>query len=455
VPCATLAIVGIRSVLQDEELHATRVAEARGSLAADVSRSLVEQLQGIVTAEVAAPSAATEPVESATAFVGRLTTRGLEVQRRSAHGGDAHDSMLIDRLTRDATTLARVRGAFGEPRILSYDDGRWLLAMRYVDGGDPRLVAVRVRDLVGAAGVALGDSLRVAAGTPAHSIALSGGIDGLSLVWINEPAARPIVTGPRVSMIASLALAVIVGLIGTFLLVRDVRRETQLARTQQQFVASVSHELKTPLTSIRMFADTLRDGRLPAASREEYLATIVGQTERLTRLVDNVLDFAQVEQGTRAFRFTEGDLLPVVQRAVATLRYLLEQEGFAISIRADAPLPRARFDADALERVVLNLLSNAMKYSAEKREIEIEIWLDGGEMVLSVRDHGIGIPAAERQRVFERFYRAAQVPAEVAGTGLGLTLVQHTAAAHGGRVTVESTPGEGSVFSVCLPLAST
>ncbi|HWQ53803.1 MAG TPA: ATP-binding protein [Bryobacteraceae bacterium] len=245
-------------------------------------------------------------------------------------------------------------------------------------------------------------------------------------------------------------------LYGAYLLWRDLNREMQLAGLQAQFVSNVSHELKTPLTAIRMFAETLQMGRSrDAEAQTEYLDTIVSECERLSRLVDGVLTFSKMEQGKKTYRFRPVKLADSVRAAARAMEYPLRQHGFELRVDVDDALPPVRADHDAIEQAVLNLLSNAMKYSGERREIELRVLRINGDAAIQVRDYGLGIAAAEQGRIFEKFYRAATPENQhIPGTGLGLTLVAQIVRAHSGRVEVQSAPGEGSTFSIRLPLES-
>jgi len=252
---------------------------------------------------------------------------------------------------------------------------------------------------------------------------------------------------------ATLCLVIGVMLFGAYLLWRDVRREVRLAEMRSSFVSAVSHELKTPLTAIRMFAETLRMGRpADARARDEYLDTIVNESERLTRLLNNVLDFSKIEQGTKSYRRAPHSLAEIVRFAARAMQYPLEQQRFVLRTEIDENMPPVHVDRDAIEQAILNLLSNAMKYSGDSRDIEMRLRSEDGLAVIDVSDRGVGIEPAEQSRIFERFYRVSNADnARIPGTGLGLTVVQHIAGAHGGRVTVRSAPGEGSTFSLLLP----
>jgi signal transduction histidine kinase len=248
-------------------------------------------------------------------------------------------------------------------------------------------------------------------------------------------------------------LVVSATLFGAYLLGRDVQRDLRMAEMRSRFVSSVSHELKTPLTAIRMFAETLRLRAAAPETQAEYLDTIVNESERLTRLLNNVLDFTKIEHGTKIYRRERQDLAEIVQSTVRAMRYLLEQRQFALRVTVDDGIPHVMVDRDAIEQAILNLLANAVKYSGESRDIELRLRAEDGRAVIEVADHGAGIEPAAQRSIFEQFYRAPTADNQsIPGTGLGLTLVDHIAKGHGGRVTVESEPGVGSTFSICLPL---
>jgi signal transduction histidine kinase len=247
----------------------------------------------------------------------------------------------------------------------------------------------------------------------------------------------------------ALVLTLFVG----YLALRDVSRELRTASLRAAFIAGVTHELKTPLTSIRLLAETLRQDRARPEVRTDLLETIVQETERLSEVVDNVLSSSRIESGTRTYDPKPLSLPAAVRGALTRFEYVLTKEGFELDQRIDdAPL-RVCVDRDAFAQAVLNLLSNAVKYSGTARTIRVAIDARGGFAEVSVGDEGIGIAEADQQRIFDSFYRVPEAASQVAGAGLGLSLVRHFADAHGGRVTVRSRPGQGSVFSLWLPLA--
>ena len=254
--------------------------------------------------------------------------------------------------------------------------------------------------------------------------------------------------------VVALLLVLSVTLFGAYLVSRDVRRELRLAEMRSRFVSAVSHELKTPLTAIRMFAETLQLGRTPdRETQAEYLETIVNESERLTRLLNNVLDFSKIERGQKEYRRTPNDLADIVSASARAMRYQLEQQHFTLNVEVQDGVPPANVDRDAIEQAILNLLANAMKYSGASRVIDLRLKRLDGEAVIEVVDRGVGVDAGEQPKIFEQFYR---VPTKgndgIPGTGLGLTLVRHIAEGHGGRVTVTSALGEGSAFAIHLPL---
>ncbi|HEY2900503.1 MAG TPA: HAMP domain-containing sensor histidine kinase [Polyangia bacterium] len=243
-----------------------------------------------------------------------------------------------------------------------------------------------------------------------------------------------------------------VGLGVVWLSVRAERRASQL---KSDFIANVSHELKTPLSLIRMFGELLATGKHkgPGMARE-YAGIITRESERLSHLIDNVLDFARLERGKASYSFHEGRMDEVVERALDVCRYRLEKEKIGLRTEIDQELPLVRMDEDAMTLVLLNLVDNAVKYASDGREVSVRLGRAPGGVALSVQDRGPGIAKEEQERIFERFYRANNARVgNVRGSGIGLSLVQHIAEAHGGRVTVTSAVGEGATFTVFVPAA--
>jgi len=234
----------------------------------------------------------------------------------------------------------------------------------------------------------------------------------------------------------------------------NVRRELRLSRMKSDFVANVSHELKTPLALIRLFAETLELGRVPSAEKaRQYHRIINKESRRLTQLINNILDFSRIEAGRKEYRFALGDVGAVVREVVEAYRFPIEQQGFELQVEVPEDLPELSIDPEALSQALINLVNNAIKYSPDQKRIEIRVGRDDEAVRVSVTDHGIGIPRSEQKKIFEKFYRAeSSLVHTTKGSGLGLALVQHIMDAHGGRVEVASAPGEGSKFTLVLPV---
>jgi signal transduction histidine kinase len=284
--------------------------------------------------------------------------------------------------------------------------------------------------------------------------ALGDAFPGLRIEWADNRFLETTNRGLPVAIwVAGLAMVLGLAVFCGYLILRDVNRDVEMTETRSQFVASVSHELKTPLTSIRMFAETLSMGRANDRMKSEYLEIIVNESERLARLVDNVLDFSKLEQGKKMYRLRPTRLDEVAGSAVRAMQFPFAQQGFQLRVSMDEDIPELQADADAIQQAILNLLTNAMKYSGEAREIDLRLSARNGDAVIEVADRGLGMGPEEQKHVFDKFYRAPSHESRlIAGTGLGLTLVAHIAKAHGGRVEVESEPGVGSTFSILIPI---
>jgi signal transduction histidine kinase len=248
-----------------------------------------------------------------------------------------------------------------------------------------------------------------------------------------------------------LLIVLVAGLVATY---RVVQRETEMAQLKADFVANVSHDLKTPLSLIRMFGETLEMGRVAdATARQEYYRVITRESERLSHLIDNVLDFSRIEGGRQRYTMAPEAVRPLIDETLEAFSYVLSQQGFTVEVTSAPDLPEVPMDADAVKQALANLVDNAIKYSEARKSLGVEASIQEGQLALSVADKGIGIPPEEFGRIFEKFYRVGRSDTQgQRGSGVGLALVRHIAEAHGGRVTVESWPGEGSRFTLWLPL---
>jgi signal transduction histidine kinase len=230
----------------------------------------------------------------------------------------------------------------------------------------------------------------------------------------------------------------------------------KLAQAKSTFVSNVSHELKTPLALIRLFAETLELGRVKNAEKaREYYRIINQESRRLTRLINNILDFARIEEGRKEYRFAATDVAEVVEEVLKSYEYQIARAGFDLRTEIAPELPSVMLDRDAISQAALNLLNNAVKYSTEVKRITVRVTAREDGVAIEVADCGVGIPPAEQEKIFEKFYRVgAGLTHDTKGSGLGLALVKHIVEAHRGRITVESAPGKGSKFTILLPAAA-
>jgi two-component system phosphate regulon sensor histidine kinase PhoR len=255
----------------------------------------------------------------------------------------------------------------------------------------------------------------------------------------------------------TLSCIVIVAGVATILFAAE--RQRRMNALKSEFVANVSHELKTPLALVRMFGEMLQSGRVSSADKQkEYLDIIVAESERLSSLIENVLDFARVERGREAYDFSVGDLGASVASAVQVYRYRAEREKVQLVLEVEEGLPGVRHDPRAIQLAVINLLDNAIKYAADTGVVRVAVRREGSALAVRVVDRGPGVPPDEQARIFERFVRGARASSaegpRIRGSGIGLALVKHIAESHGGRAWVESRVGEGATFTITVPIPS-
>ena len=257
----------------------------------------------------------------------------------------------------------------------------------------------------------------------------------------------------RIAFMALGALSLLIGA-GMIFAYRNVSSELALAKLKSDFVSNVSHELRTPLALIRLYAETLELGRISTAGKQQqYYEIIRKESERLTSLINNILDFSRIEAGKKEYSFRETDVADLVRSTLESYRFEIEQNGFEFEQKIDNNLPPLTVDREAIARSLLNLVNNAVKYSAGKKYLGVHLYRRGGNVNLEVEDHGIGIPPKEQLKIFEKFYRVGDpLVHNTKGSGLGLSLVRHIVQAHGGQVAVESAPGHGSKFIIILPV---
>ncbi len=247
---------------------------------------------------------------------------------------------------------------------------------------------------------------------------------------------------------------IVVLISGAVLISRTIAQEMAVLKLKSDFVSSVSHEFKSPLTSIKSLAERLRDGKVKDSQRmKQYFSVITQDADRLTRLVKNILDFSKIEEGKREYEFIETDLGQLVTQKIEDFQGEEIAKGMKIQARISGDIPHLDVDKEALIQALNNLLDNAVKFSPDRKEIEVILKKDDTNVFIEVKDKGIGIPPDELDKIFDKFYQGRNaVKQSTKGTGLGLTLVKHTVEAHEGRIEVKSRVGEGSVFSIILPI---
>jgi len=285
----------------------------------------------------------------------------------------------------------------------------------------------------------------------------------ISLIWlVSVPTALLLVVGSLMLVFNETNLNVLFGIfvlalvgctvIGTALALVFLRREANLSKLQMDFVSKVSHELKTPLTSIRMFVDMLQMKRASSpAELEQCIGVLQKETTRLNERIDRLLDWGRMEAGRRVYDLHVESVDAIIANAASVFDASTVGRGVAIEIRVASGLPKILADRSAMEDALVNLLTNAYKYSGDDKKISIGARADEKFVYLWVRDNGIGIPRREHRRVFEKFYRVDErLSSATEGSGLGLAIVRHVVHAHHGRIDLESEPGKGATFTIAV-----
>ena len=269
------------------------------------------------------------------------------------------------------------------------------------------------------------------------------------LILVYGSVARDYVFGALILALVTTTVA------GTSAALAVLYREAEVARLQTDFVNKVSHDLRTPLTSIRMFVETLQLGRLQDPARQaEALEIIAEETARLSALINRLLDWARMESGKRSFQLQRQRVEEIVDAALQAFEPQRLAGATELTRSVEAGLPLVSADPQALTEALLNLLNNAHKYTGPQKRIAVTARREGGNVFIRVSDNGPGIPRRDQKRIFEKFYRAQDpLSRQIEGTGLGLAMVQHIVRAHGGWVGVESEVGKGAVFTIALPAA--
>lgn len=369
--------------------------------------------------------------------------------------------------------LSEVDGLGAKGRLLRGDPGKfsyftsanavwamtWTDREQYAFGMELDAIVTRVRTLAGVVGGP--DSEIEAAILPPEGVAREDVLARTSLApWLPGWSITTYPRDPdglgrrradeRRQGLGIILLSVLMIVVGAGLSARLVQRELDAARDKSDFAAHVSHELRSPITQIRLKAEALQLGlATDEPSRARHYDVIVRESERLSRLVDNVLDFAAIERGRKKYTFRPGDLGLTVARTVEAAKVSMEMRAIDVELSLPDDLPVVWHDADAVAQVLHNLLSNAAKYGQEGKWIGVEVRVNEGAVEVDVSDRGIGINPAEQRQIFEQYYRSSDPNARRRkGTGIGLTIVKYIMEAHGGRVAVRSAPGKGSTFTL-------
>jgi signal transduction histidine kinase len=383
---------------------------------------------------------------------GVFETTALSVDER-----DPDYRIILNPITDERSKLVGLAGMVVDQQIFEDAVLPKAIAKALPDAGERDKLVVIVRDSHGRR-VHPGSSFATTAGNDLVTrsfgfvftdwkISLGGGGTATPEQWARSNFAL------NVSLSVALA-AVLLG--GVALALRTASREHRLSQMKSEFVSNVSHELRTPVASIRVFGELMRRGRVQdpekVRSYGEYIET---ESRRLTQLINNILDFSRIESGRKLYSFEPADLEEVVAETVSSFSVRLRNTAMRIDFHGpEHELPEMEIDAAAIDQAVANLLDNAIKYSNGGTEVLVTLERRGEYAVVSVTDHGIGIPRHEQARIFERFHRVSTgLVHDVKGSGLGLALVDHIVRAHGGEVRVTSTPGEGSTFTIMLPVA--
>ena len=390
---------------------------------------------------------------------------------------DATAASVKQALAAGAEWLWNRRGTLqGDGHELTWADGRPVLAVWHSSGQRTAALiggsAHLAQDWIGALGSLLeeqsvevafsdvsGSSLTVPLDSYRHLL-VTRTVADTRLPWsLHVASADPLADFAqlgerrRLMLLGLVTLALFV-MVGLYAVMRGASRELEVARLQSDFVAAVSHEFRTPLTSLRQLAELLSSGRVASDERRaRYYQVMERESGRLHRLVEGLLDFGRMEAGALEFSWERVAPSDLVRRVVTEFEAELSESGYHVELVADATAPTVRADTEALGRAVWNLLDNAVKYSPEHKTVWVNVSRQDGPVAIAVRDEGVGIPPAERDVVFKKFIRGTSSDRRgTKGTGIGLAMVKHIVEAHGGAVRVESEVGQGSTFTILLPV---
>jgi signal transduction histidine kinase len=260
--------------------------------------------------------------------------------------------------------------------------------------------------------------------------------------------------GRRRLLVSGFAVLALVLLAGSYFIMRSIDRERAVARLQSEFVSAVSHEFRTPLTSLRQLSEMLSKGRVPTEDlRQKSYDILSRESERLQRLVESLLDFGRIEARAFRYHFEPLDPFTFVGNVVAEFQEKAAAQGYDVELELAGEYPLIHADREALSLALRNLLDNAVKYSPDCRTVWVKMAREQDRLAIRVRDEGMGIPASEQKEIFKRFVRGTgSRAAHIQGTGIGLAMALHIIEAHDGEIRLESAPGKGSTFTILLPM---
>lgn len=392
-----------------------------------------------------------------------LVTRGTaEFYRDRIEGRPRPSSWLLAAALHDVLRELSASLPPRGQRVVRHDDS---VVVIWRSNGTQTAALTALADRFVAAGFAESDAWQLvdpegrtiggrAAAPPQSSARIIGNAEYPWTLRVWAPAATLSAAGNTRTVLLAMMAAMLAFVWGaSYFIARAIRREAAVARLQSDFVAAVSHEFRTPLTSVRQMAEMLESGRIPSEERRQrYYRLLAGEAARLQRLVETLLNFGQIEAGAERYRFVDLDAAVVVRQVVAEIEPHARDAGKVIELDGpDTGLP-VHADGSALAVVVRNLIDNAIKYSPEQPTVWVQWRQHADRAAISVVDRGVGIPRSEQREVFRKFVRGrAAIDANIKGTGVGLSMVQQIVAAHGGEIRLDSEPGRGSTFTLLLP----
>ena len=475
----TAAVAQIAAPADEEAAAATDTTKKKDSTSATPDQLAAEMPQGSVASETASDAkAAPAEARKESAQMSRSTVAGQSEMPRGTVAAAAQPSQYV--IT--AQLLSEIAST-GDHGLIPRFIGEKLVFLFWEREKDGRIAGCELagsafRERIGGILTATYTPQRILTLLDENGIPLAAPPNVKALDWrrpfVSEPvgeslprweAAAYLTTPDSITLKArssSLVIWILVLILllsvagGGSMVLSSVYGEMRLAQKKATFVTNVSHELKTPLTSISLFVELLRRKRpLAQAKREQYLSLMASETERLTRLINNVLDFSSLQRGAKRYTLRTLDAAAVVEEILESQRVRLENRGFTVSGLTAPDGLYVRADSEALKQVLLNLLANAEKYSADRKEISVEVVAGQGQdgaVLMRVRDRGIGVAEKDREKIFQEFYRVNDsLSSGVQGTGLGLTIARRIARDLGGDVSCAPREGGGSDFIVSLP----